>query len=73
MYIFLGHLLASGSDDMNVIVWDWARKNAKQIIKTGHKSNVFQSKFLYLNAQSQINIVTCARDGQVCNFCIIFF
>ncbi|XP_068632951.1 DDB1- and CUL4-associated factor 8 isoform X2 [Battus philenor] len=60
-----GHLLASGSDDTNVVVWDWARNKALQTIKTGHKSNVFQSKFLYLNARSQLNIVTCARDGQV--------
>ncbi|XP_047019246.1 DDB1- and CUL4-associated factor 8 isoform X2 [Helicoverpa armigera] len=60
-----GHLLASGSDDTNVVVWDWARNTAIQTIKTGHKSNVFQSKFLFLNAKSQLNIVTCARDGQV--------
>ncbi|KAM3963639.1 LOW QUALITY PROTEIN: DDB1- and CUL4-associated factor 8 [Aphomia sociella] len=60
-----GNLLASGSDDTNVIVWDWARNVALQSIKTGHKSNVFQSKFLHLNARSQLNIVTCARDGQV--------
>ncbi|CAH2108636.1 unnamed protein product [Euphydryas editha] len=60
-----GQLLASGSDDTNVVVWDWARKIPLQVTKTGHKSNVFQSKFLYLNAQSQLNIATCARDGQV--------
>ncbi|CAK1600604.1 unnamed protein product [Parnassius mnemosyne] len=60
-----GHLLASGSDDTNVVVWDWARNRALQTIKTGHKTNVFQSKFLHLNARSQLNIVTCARDGQV--------
>ncbi|KAJ8721232.1 hypothetical protein PYW07_002007 [Mythimna separata] len=60
-----GQLLASGSDDTNVVIWDWARNVAVQTIKTGHKSNVFQSKFLFLNAKSQINIVTCARDGQV--------
>ncbi|XP_013180878.1 PREDICTED: DDB1- and CUL4-associated factor 8 [Papilio xuthus] len=60
-----GHLLASGSDDMNVVVWDWARNRALQSIKTGHRANVFQSKFLYLNARSQLNIVTCSRDGQV--------
>ncbi|KPJ06874.1 DDB1- and CUL4-associated factor 8 [Papilio machaon] len=63
--IVRGHLLASGSDDMNVVVWDWARNRALQTIKTGHRSNVFQSKFLYLNARSQLNIVTCSRDGQV--------
>ncbi|KAJ0175839.1 hypothetical protein K1T71_008998 [Dendrolimus kikuchii] len=60
-----GSLLVSGSDDTNIVVWDWARRLDLQTIKTGHKSNVFQSKFLYLNAQSQLNIVTCARDGQV--------
>ncbi|XP_045447478.1 DDB1- and CUL4-associated factor 8 [Melitaea cinxia] len=60
-----GELLASGSDDTNVVVWDWAKKIPLQVTKSGHKSNVFQSKFLYLNAQSQINIATCARDGQV--------
>ncbi|XP_032515011.1 DDB1- and CUL4-associated factor 8 [Danaus plexippus] len=60
-----GRLLASGSDDMNVVVWDWAKRTPVQTVKTGHKSNVFQSKFLYLNAQSQLNIATCARDGQV--------
>ncbi|CAG9785825.1 unnamed protein product [Diatraea saccharalis] len=63
-----GHLLASGSDDQNVVVWDWARNRALQTIKTGHRSNVFQSKFLHLNAKSQLNIVTCARDGQVKQF-----
>ncbi|XP_022814314.1 DDB1- and CUL4-associated factor 8 isoform X2 [Spodoptera litura] len=60
-----GQLLASGSDDTNVVLWDWARNKALSTIKTGHKSNVFQSKFLYLNGKSQVNIVTCARDGQV--------
>ncbi|KAH9639958.1 hypothetical protein HF086_008053 [Spodoptera exigua] len=59
-----GQMLASGSDDTNVVLWDWARNKPLTIIKTGHKSNVFQSKFLYLNAKSQVNIVTCARDGQ---------
>ncbi|XP_050562050.1 DDB1- and CUL4-associated factor 8 isoform X2 [Spodoptera frugiperda] len=60
-----GQLLASGSDDTNVVLWDWARNKPLSTIKTGHKSNVFQSKFLFLNAKSQVNIVTCARDGQV--------
>ncbi|KAG6461753.1 hypothetical protein O3G_MSEX012836 [Manduca sexta] len=60
-----GHLLASGSDDTTVIIWDWARRIPLHTVKTGHKSNVFQSKFLNFNSSSQLNIVTCARDGQV--------
>lgn len=69
---FSGQLLASGSDDTNVVLWDWARNKPLSTIKTGHKSNVFQSKFLFLNAKSQVNIVTCARDGQVRQSLVLF-
>ncbi|KOB79227.1 putative Nuclear distribution protein nudF [Operophtera brumata] len=65
-------LLVSGSDDTNIIVWDWARNRSYQTIKTGHKSNVFQSKFLHLNAQSQLNIVTrtpCCRPARTASSC----
>lgn len=60
-----GHILASGSDDTNIIVWDWAHNKMLQKIKSGHRSNVFQCRFLYLDTSSQMNIVTCAKDGQV--------
>ncbi|XP_077286810.1 DDB1- and CUL4-associated factor 8 [Arctopsyche grandis] len=60
-----GNLLASGSDDLNIIIWDWATNTVRRIVKTDHKSNIFQSRFLYLNSTSQIDIVSCARDGQV--------
>nr|WIM01448.1 DDB1- and CUL4-associated factor 8 [Limnephilus lunatus] len=60
-----GKLLVSGSDDLNIMIWDWTTNTALQTIKSGHKTNLFQSKFLHLNAASQLNIVTCARDGQV--------
>ncbi|KPP57509.1 DDB1- and CUL4-associated factor 8-like [Scleropages formosus] len=37
-----GTRLASGSDDLRVILWDWARCRAELEFDSGHKSNVFQ-------------------------------
>lgn len=37
-----GTRLASGSDDLRVVVWDWARRRAELEFDSGHKSNVFQ-------------------------------
>lgn len=59
----IGTLLVSGSDDYQVCMWDWARKNIVLTFDSGHKSNVFQTKFVPFTGDSQI--VTCARDGQV--------
>ncbi|CAG9858644.1 unnamed protein product [Phyllotreta striolata] len=58
-----GHLLASGSDDLTVILWDW--KIGKQLLKynSKHRGNVFQTKFL--NLSGDLHIASCARDGQV--------
>lgn len=58
-----GHLLASGSDDLKVILWDW--KIGKQLLKyeSRHRGNVFQTKFL--NLSGDLHIASCARDGQV--------
>lgn len=58
-----GTLLASGSDDFYIAVWDWAREKAAITFKSGHHNNVFQSKFLPLSDDTLI--VSCARDGQV--------
>lgn len=37
-----GTRLASGSDDLRVVIWDWARRKAELEFDSGHKSNVFQ-------------------------------
>ncbi|XP_041095286.1 DDB1- and CUL4-associated factor 8-like [Polyodon spathula] len=58
-----GSRLASGSDDLKVIIWDWTRKRAVLEFETGHKSNVFQAKFLPLSGDS--TLAMCARDGQI--------
>lgn len=58
-----GSLLISGSDDYRVCIWDWAKSNVILQYESGHKSNVFQTKFVPFSGDTQI--VTCARDGQV--------
>lgn len=59
-----GDLLASGSDDLTVVIWDWKIGKSLLKYKTKHKANIFQSKFL--NLSGDLHVVTCARDGQVC-------
>ena len=56
-----GDLLCSGSDDLQVSIWDWQRSQLRHKYHSGHSSNVFQSKFCV----DGNHIVTCARDGQV--------
>ncbi|XP_015834612.2 DDB1- and CUL4-associated factor 8 isoform X2 [Tribolium castaneum] len=58
-----GTLLASGADDLKVVVWDWKLGKTLLKYKTKHRANVFQSKFLHL--YGDLHIATCARDGQV--------
>ncbi|XP_064424502.1 DDB1- and CUL4-associated factor 8 [Latimeria chalumnae] len=58
-----GNWLASGSDDLKVIIWDWAQKKPVLEFESGHKSNVFQAKFLPNSGDS--TLAMCARDGQV--------
>ncbi|KAM9577763.1 DDB1- and CUL4-associated factor 8-like [Trichechus inunguis] len=58
-----GTWLASGSDDLKVIVWDWVRGQPVLNFSSGHKSNVFQAKFLPNCGDSVLAM--CSRDGQV--------
>ncbi|XP_028911049.1 DDB1- and CUL4-associated factor 8 [Ornithorhynchus anatinus] len=58
-----GTRLASGSDDLKVVVWDWGRRRPVLDFESGHKSNVFQAKFLPNSGDS--TLAMCARDGQV--------
>lgn len=37
-----GTRLASGSDDLRVVIWDWTVRRAELEFDSGHKSNVFQ-------------------------------
>ncbi|XP_018336202.1 DDB1- and CUL4-associated factor 8 isoform X2 [Agrilus planipennis] len=58
-----GDLLASGSDDLKCVIWDWKRGVPLLSFDTKHRGNVFQSKFLPLSGD--LHLVTSARDGQV--------
>ena len=60
-----GVLLASGSDDTKICVWnplDKAKTLVSKIV-SGHRANIFQSKFL--PNSSSMKIVTTGRDGEV--------
>ena len=56
-----GTKIASGSDDLNIIIWDWERKRKLLQYNTGHRANVFQSKIM----PGDLLISSCSRDGQV--------
>ncbi|XP_034950582.1 DDB1- and CUL4-associated factor 8 [Chelonus insularis] len=58
-----GSLLASGSDDLKVVVWDWAVGRKRAVLDTGHSLNVFETKWLFNHNKDLI--ATCARDGHV--------
>jgi len=56
-----GDKIASGSDDLNIIVWEWQKRQKLVSFNSGHKANVFQSKFM----PGDLLITSCSRDGQV--------
>lgn len=37
-----GQLLASGSDDLQVVLWDWVKGTKMAKFESGHIANVFQ-------------------------------
>ncbi|XP_067674843.1 DDB1- and CUL4-associated factor 8-like [Haliotis asinina] len=59
----IGTLLASGSDDLNIVLWNWLRNRPALVYDSGHRSNVFQAKFMPYSGDC--HVVSCARDGQV--------
>ncbi|EFJ09381.1 hypothetical protein SELMODRAFT_43681, partial [Selaginella moellendorffii] len=58
-----GDILVSGSDDKEIVFWDWAARSKKLSFNSGHDNNVFQARIMpFSNDRS---VVTCAADGQV--------
>jgi len=60
-----GERLVSGSDDLHLCVWNPEEKTQtpKLRFRTGHRQNIFQTKFL--PHSSDRTIVTTSRDGEV--------
>lgn len=58
-----GDLLVSGSDDKEVIIWNWMAKTKKVAFSSGHTDNVFQARIMPFTDDR--TIITCAADGQV--------
>ncbi|XP_043700622.1 DDB1- and CUL4-associated factor 8 [Telopea speciosissima] len=58
-----GDLLVSGSDDKQVIFWNWAAKTKKFSYSSGHSDNIFQARIMPFTDDR--TIVTSGGDGQV--------
>ncbi|CAO2812883.1 unnamed protein product [Amaranthus hypochondriacus] len=58
-----GKVLVSGSDDRQVIFWNWASKKKIFTYSSGHLENIFQTKIMPFSDDRVI--VTSAQDGQV--------
>ncbi|KAH8378712.1 hypothetical protein KR009_000890, partial [Drosophila setifemur] len=58
-----GDLICSGSDDLKIIVWDWANERARHSFRSGHTMNIFQTKFI--DCAGCLDIVSASRDGHV--------
>ncbi|KAF6134790.1 hypothetical protein GIB67_002191 [Kingdonia uniflora] len=58
-----GEFVVSGSDDTQVIFWNWATKSRMFSYPSGHTDNIFQAKIMPFSDDRVI--VTSAADGQV--------
>lgn len=67
-----GKLLASGSDDLKIKIWNWARKKAVTTIHTSHVSNIFQAKFIDYNGYDEdcFELVSSDQSGAVRHYAI---
>jgi WD repeat-containing protein 42A len=61
---YSGTKLASGSDDLQIKIWNYGVGKLITSFNSSHRANVFQAKFLPLVGLDNI-IVSCARDCQV--------
>eukprot|EP00262_Sarcandra_glabra_P001529 TRINITY_DN1166_c0_g1_i1.p1 TRINITY_DN1166_c0_g1~~TRINITY_DN1166_c0_g1_i1.p1 ORF type:complete len:478 (-),score=70.36 TRINITY_DN1166_c0_g1_i1:227-1660(-) len=58
-----GDLLVSGSDDRQIIFWNWATRSKQFSYSSGHSDNVFQARIMPFTDDR--SIITSAADGQV--------
>lgn len=60
---FTGDRIVSGSDDRQVMFWNWAAKTLVFSYPSGHHDNIFQARIMPFTDDRKI--VTSAADGQV--------
>lgn len=66
-----GTLLASGSDDLTIKIWNWSRKKVVTNIKTSSTGNIFQAKFIDYNGyDSGFDLVSSDQCGGVRHYSI---
>lgn len=58
-----GDFLVSGSDDTQVVFWNWEEQSKMLSYNSGHLDNIFQTKIMPFTDDRII--VTSAADGQV--------
>ncbi|WIA23425.1 hypothetical protein OEZ85_000180 [Tetradesmus obliquus] len=58
-----GDVLISGSDDQQILLWDWHRGTVRLRFESGHANNIFQARMLPHSSGSRL--ITCAADGEV--------
>ncbi|XP_029343114.1 DDB1- and CUL4-associated factor 8 isoform X3 [Acyrthosiphon pisum] len=58
-----GNIIASGSDDLKMCLWDWSNDKCLLNYKTIHTRNIFQTKFLTTHGDA--HVVSSGRDGLV--------
>lgn len=58
-----GSLLASGSDDRKVIIWDPFKRLKKSVVDTSHEGNIFSVKFI--PNSSDLLVASSASDSSV--------
>ena len=58
-----GDVLVSGSDDRQIIFWNWAAKSKIFSYLSGHVDNVFQARIMPFTDDR--TIITSSGDGQV--------
>ena len=59
-----GTWLATSSDDLKVILWDWVHRQPVLEFESGHRNNVYQAKFLPHCGDT--TLAMCGCDGQIC-------
>lgn len=58
-----GDILVSGSDDRQIMLWNWLNRSRTLSYPSGHCENVFQTKFIPFTDDR--TIITSGADGQV--------